>query len=51
MAKSQTDNEKTVEKVEEKSELKPFFFSKEGRTIMASSLAEAQEKLAEEQVK
>lgn len=51
MAKISIDNEKTVEKVEEKNALQPFFFATEGRTIMASSLVEAQEKLNAEQGK
>lgn len=46
MKKVQTENE-GVENAEPKAELKPFFFAKEGETIMATSQEEAQKILAE----
>lgn len=45
MKKSQTQSEQT-ENTEAQAELKPFFFAKEGETIMATSQQEAQEILA-----
>lgn len=48
MKKIQTDNE-NVEMPEDEAPLQPFFFSNEGRTIMAHSVSEARRLLALEQ--